>query len=60
MQKFVDTVKDKIESLKQAFENVNNVIHIDLVDKSADESIRDMICNSEGIREAKVIIIQSY
>ena len=46
--------------MKQAFENVNNVIHIDLVDKSADESIGDMICNSEGIREANVIIIKSY
>ena len=60
VQKFVDTVKDKIEYLKQAFENVKNVIHIDLVDKSADESIGDMICNNEGIREANVIIIQSY
>ena len=39
MQKFVDTVKDKIESLKQAFENVKNVIHIDLVDKSSDEAL---------------------
>ena len=60
VQKFVDTVKDKIESLKQVFENVNNVMHIDLVDKSADESIGDMICNSEGIREGNVIIIESY
>ena len=60
VKKFIDTVKDKIESLKQAFENVNNVIHIDLVDKSADESIGDMIYSNEGAREANGIIIQLY
>ena len=44
----------------KAFENVEKLVHIDLVDKENDETVWNMIDNNDYIEEAHVILIESY
>ena len=57
---FVRITKNKVESLESAFENMEEVIHIDLVNKQNNESVCDMIRNNEYVDGENVIIFQSY
>ena len=57
---FVRTVENKVESLGKAFENVEHLIHIDLVEKDVNESVWDMVDSNDYVGEANVIIIESY
>ena len=57
---FVRTVLNKVESLGKAFENLEKLVHIDLVDNENNESVWDMVDNNDYVDEANVIIIESY
>ena len=60
MKDFVRTVGNKVESLGKAFENIENLLHIDLVAKDVNESVWDMVDSNDYVDEANVIIIESY
>ena len=49
-----------MESLGKAFENIENWLHIDLVEKDVNESVWDMVDSNDYVGEANVIIIESY
>ena len=49
-----------MESLGKAFENIENLLHIDLVEKDVNESVWEMVDSNDYVDEANVIIIESY